>query len=195
MNLDREKMIAAGGCGFCKNTGVKVADHDGVRTCLHCGGAGPFILEVIRLRAQMSTPTNRRTGPSECQRLVRSIRAEDPNADLDSITHDLVALRELHLALKVSSADLSVDFPDGLELTKTSQEGGDVIFMGGNAGTDPDLPPAKSVSVYFKLSDGTEMMRIDDSGEFFVNGNLVASDREVYDGFRKWLSTCLLVGA
>ncbi|HMJ56682.1 MAG TPA: hypothetical protein VK540_31655 [Polyangiaceae bacterium] len=66
---------------------------------------------------------------------------------------------------------------------------GDLIFQTG-AGTPPGSPspfPVPDGSIRFRLADGTEVLRIDPDGTVRVRGNIVDSDKSVYQGFRAWL--------
>ncbi|RLB68650.1 MAG: hypothetical protein DRH08_00320 [Deltaproteobacteria bacterium] len=42
-------------------------------------------------------------------------------------------------------------------------------------------------SISFRVAGDREVLRIDPDGGFFVNGNLVTSDMEVYEGFVEWM--------
>ena len=41
--------------------------------------------------------------------------------------------------------------------------------------------------IVFKSSDEKEVLRLDADGSFYVQGNKVAEDIEVYHAFKKWL--------
>ena len=66
------------------------------------------------------------------------------------------------------------------------QDGGDVTFsVGAPAGY------GRPGNYRFQGPNGNDVLRIDSEGGFWVNGELVAEDRLVYEGFRTWLSMAL----
>ena len=67
---------------------------------------------------------------------------------------------------------------------------GNVVFNPGmrKPQDTPVLREAQVGSFIFKMSDDREFMRVDPSGEVFVRGTLVGTDRKVYECFREWLS-------
>jgi hypothetical protein len=68
-------------------------------------------------------------------------------------------------------------------------DGGDIIFTPGR-GAKEGLPiPGRDGRFVFILADGTEAIRIDPDGRFFVRGEHVTDDREVYDAFRAWVAS------
>ncbi len=73
----------------------------------------------------------------------------------------------------------NVDF----KADEPTDEGRPLIPDGGD-------PPEGSIIFSFTNDDGTEReaMRIDNDGNFFVQGKLVENDQQVYDGFVEWLS-------
>lgn len=69
----------------------------------------------------------------------------------------------------------------------TSPSPRDMVFQTG-LGSPPGSPmPVPDGSIRFRLADGTEMLRIDPDGTVRVRGNVVDSDKSVYQGFRAWL--------
>jgi len=83
-----------------------------------------------------------------------------------------------------------IDMP--LTLIPTSQDGGDLIFTGGAPGREPNLPVGKPGNIIFKLANDIEVMRIAGDGKCFVNGNLVANDKDIFDSFSKWLASATM---
>ena len=70
---------------------------------------------------------------------------------------------------------------------KKAGDGGDLLLSGGSGGQGPGLLDGAPGNIVFKLPDGTEALRITGTGEFFVRGELVATNIEVYDAFCDWL--------
>ena len=66
-------------------------------------------------------------------------------------------------------------------------DGGDISFTPGAGHKEGVAIPGRDGGIRFNLADGTEAMRIDPDGSFYVRGNLVDTDQAVYDGFRAWL--------
>jgi len=46
---------------------------------------------------------------------------------------------------------------------------------------------AQANNIYFKTQSSGEVLRVDENGDFFVKGNKVANDIEVYNAMRLWL--------
>jgi hypothetical protein len=71
-----------------------------------------------------------------------------------------------------------------IKQNQKEKKGGDVVFTTGTGAEDwPDG------SFIWKLADGTEAMRIDPDGSFFVKGERAATQLEVYEQFKEWLRT------
>ena len=87
---------------------------------------------------------------------------------------------------------LNMPLGDPMEIKPTSQDGGDVVFIGGKPGYEAGLPAGKPGSIIFKLTDGVEVMRIAGDGKCFVNGNLVANDKDIFDSFSRWLANATM---
>lgn len=50
-----------------------------------------------------------------------------------------------------------------------------------------DFETSDDYSFLFE-SKGKVIMKIDSNGDFYVKGNLVTCDKEVYEGFKSWLA-------
>ncbi len=73
-------------------------------------------------------------------------------------------------------------------------KGGNVIFQVG-AGSKPEGEKVfdPGGDFIFKLSDGTEMIRIKDDGSFLVRGDKVGQDAKLFTSFREWLEHATVV--
>lgn len=93
------------------------------------------------------------------------------------------------------AVDKILDDHDGMKIEmKGPPDGGDIIFTPGK-GDKEGLPiPGRDGRIIFMLADGTEALRLDPNGDFFVKGIRVQLDVEVYDAFRSWVmkATALL---
>lgn len=49
--------------------------------------------------------------------------------------------------------------------------------------------PVKEGNLTFSVRGGLEWMRFEPSGDIYVRGTKVDSDRKVYECFREWLTT------
>jgi len=86
--------------------------------------------------------------------------------------------------------------PEGTTLsTKKGGDGGDVTFHVGKGfpGNDDTLPGFDGNFIFYGTEeDGSdkEVMKITSKGEFYVKGNLVTTDQEVFETFREYLGRC-----
>jgi hypothetical protein len=80
-----------------------------------------------------------------------------------------------------------------MENDVNNKKGGNIMFaagagQGSSADGHPCPSPKNGGSFYFTMADKTVFMEIRANGEVYVRGNLVDTDRKVYENFREWLS-------
>jgi hypothetical protein len=86
-------------------------------------------------------------------------------------------------------AQESVKFANGAK-------GGNVYICSGNGSSgspiegEPAILPGEDGDIVFQTGL-QEALRLTGTGEVFVRGQKVATDREVYEGLREWLGTAL----
>lgn len=71
--------------------------------------------------------------------------------------------------------------------------GGDIIFQPGEGYSGSDGEVAIDGSFVFKLPDETEFMRIDGDGSVTVRGQAVATNKQVYQAFCRWLEAAKII--
>lgn len=79
-------------------------------------------------------------------------------------------------------------------LQESYENGTDVIRLGDDLEVfEVDTGIVDPGSISFRVDGDREVLRIDPDGGFFVNGNLVTNDMEVYKALVEWLKTTQLL--
>lgn len=70
---------------------------------------------------------------------------------------------------------------------KRAGNGGNFYFAPGRGATPKDMLPGFDGSIIFQHANGNEFIRVDPSGAVYVRGELVDTNREIYEGWSAWL--------